>query len=242
LETPLATELVAPSPATASAIPALRPMTIGETIDRALQLFRANFPRLLLLMLAFQTPMYIVQKACVLITQAKAPVVTRPGAFRGVVADLDQLLWVLISYAVMFAVVLVIYQLALAALTTGAARAFLGERIEAGRSLREGMRRAPHLVGTYLLLGAWVSLLLLLSMLPGIGLFAYGLTPNHIAFVIVGAAVAVIALVVVGLYLVLRYALVSEVVVIEKLSFLGAMRRSASLMAGRVGKTALDNC
>jgi hypothetical protein len=57
-----------------------------------------------------------------------------------------------------------------------------------------------------------------------------------------GLVLLVLLQVVTLLYLLLRYALVSEVVVIEKRSFLGAMRRSASLMAGRVGPSLLDNC
>jgi len=162
--------------------------------------------------------------------------ITRPGAFRGVLPDIDQVVWFACGLAVMTCLLLAIYQLALAALTTGAARAFLGEPIETRRALKEGLARSPQLVGTFFLLLAWSGLLLLLSMLPGIGLMVYGFTPNHIGFVLVGLAVALVGLVVVGLYLLLRYALVSEVVVIEKLSFVGALRRSASLMAGRVAR------
>jgi hypothetical protein len=133
-----------------------------------------------------------------------------------------------------------------ASLTTAAARAFVGERIEAARALRDGLARAPQVLATFVLLITWCSFLLLLTMVPGALLMARGLanaeTASGRATVAAGGALALFLLVVAALYLMLRYALVSEVVVIERLSLVRALRRSASLMAGRVGKSAIDNC
>lgn len=247
LETPLATLL---SPGAPTSAPPLRPMSLGEVIDRALQLFRANFSRLLVVMLAFQVPMYVLSKAFQIVIQKKAPVLARPGAFRGLLPDAGQVAWFTGAILVMVIGSLVIYQLAVAALTTAAARAFLGEKIEAGRALREGLSRAPQLLATFFLLLTWSAFLLTLSIIPGVGLMAAGLLSDELrlppalrATLIIGGLVLALALlVIVGLYLLLRYALVSEVVVIEKLSLRRALQRSTRLMAGRVGKTAIDNC
>ena len=244
METPLATELAPPK---AAALPVLRPMSIGEIIDRALQMFRANFPRLPLLMLVFQTPIYALTKGFQIVILDRAPVLSRPGAFHGALPDAAQVAWFLGALFVAVVGSLVLYQLAVATLTTGTARAFLGERIEAGRALREGMARAPHLLGTFFLLITWCTLLLTLSVVPGAGVMALGLVSaqtagGRVSLLLLGLGLVLALLVIVGLYLFLRYALVSEVVVIEKRSFIGAMRRSASLMSGRVGRSAMDNC
>ncbi|HCF62602.1 MAG TPA: hypothetical protein DFS52_32015 [Myxococcales bacterium] len=245
---------LAPAPAVAdparrdsTALPPLRPMTMGEILDRALGLFRSSFLRLFTVMLVFQAPMYALQKSFQTLMQQKAPVLARPGAFRGALPDAEQLAWFFGGAAVLGVVTLALYQLAVAALATGAARGFLGERIEPGRALREAFTRAPQVLGTFLLLSLWTGLLLTLSIAPGAGLIAGGFLVFESAGARIGAAVAGLlvvfgALLVVGLYLMLRYVLVTEVVMIEKLSFVRALRRSARLMAGRVGPTFFDNC
>ncbi|MGI5864615.1 MAG: hypothetical protein ACOX6T_21555 [Myxococcales bacterium] len=249
MQTPLATAPAVPDPAPRSspALPPLRPMTMGEILDRALGLFRSNFLRLFTVMLAFHAPMYAVQKAFQTLMQQKAPALARPGAFRGVLPDGEQLAWFFGGAAALGVVSLALYQLAVAALATGAARGFLGERIEPGRALREAFARAPQVLGTFLLLSLWTSLLLALSTAPGAGLIAagflaFGSPGARIAATVVGLLAVFGALLVVGLYLMLRYALVTEVVMIERLSFVRALRRSARLMAGRVGPTFFDNC
>ncbi len=237
-ETPLTTELLEQG----SAVPPLRPLSLGELLDRALQLFRAHFFRLALVMLAFQVPSYALSKGFSLVSQAKAPILTRPGAFRGQVPDLDQLLWLVGGLAVTVFGLMALYQLAVASLTTAAARAILGERVEAGRALREGLSRAPHLLATFFLLLVWVSFLLTLSIVPGVVVLGFGMVRSESALVVLGGVLILGAGVVVGLYLLLRYALVSEVVVIERLWLVQALRRSARLMSGRVGPDLIDRC
>lgn len=197
-------------------------------------------------MLAFQVPMYALTKGFQIVIQHKAPILSRPGAFRGALPEPAQFAWFLGSLFVAVVGTLILYQLAVAALTTAAARAFLGERIEAGRALREGLARAPHLVGTFFLVLLWGALVLLVATLPGLivaGLaFLAAPGPTRLTVFVGGAALALLSEVVAALYLLLRYALVSEVVVIERRTFLAALRRSASLMAGRVGDALVDNC
>ncbi len=240
METPLTTELVQPPPG--APLPALRPLGAGEILDRALQLFRAHFPHLFIVMLTFQAPMNVLFEAIFL----KSAAFLRQSAGGARVPAVGEFLWLMATLLGLLFASLALYQLAVAALTSGAARAFLGERLEARAALRQGMRRAPQLVGTFFVLLAWCSFLLLLAMLPGAALSAAAfLAPPgrlRITLFVGGLVLLVLLQVVTLLYLLLRYALVSEVVVIEKRSFLGAMRRSASLMAGRVGPSLLDNC
>ncbi|HEY3447132.1 MAG TPA: hypothetical protein VGK67_12240 [Myxococcales bacterium] len=244
METPLGTELVQPPQAAsaAPALPALRPLSTGEVIDRALQLFRANFSRLFIVMLTFQAPIYVLAKVALLRTAS----FVRQTAKGAQASDLVQLAWLMLLIAAIGFVSLLLYQLSLAAITAGSARAYLGERIEAGLALREGFERAPQLVGTYLVLLAWCTLLLVLSTVPGVGAmalsFAVAAGPGRVALFVAGVVLALLLELVVLLYLLLRYAVVSEVVVIEKRSFIGSMRRSAALMAGRIGPSLIDNC
>jgi hypothetical protein len=240
LETvPLETVPVAPG------APLLRPMTMGELLDRALQIFRANFGRLFAVTLVFQTPMYALQELFSQFMLQKAPALARPGAYGGI-APADQLGWFFVGLAALVPPLLVLHQLATAALAGGGARGLLGERVEFGRALRETLARTPQVVGTSVLLLLWVGLLLLLCALPGAGLFAISFALDATAARVASAIAGLLAFfgvpLVVGLYLTLRYALVVEVVMIEKLSMVAALRRSARLMAGRVGPTALDGC
>ncbi|MGC4113111.1 MAG: hypothetical protein QM765_00210 [Myxococcales bacterium] len=239
METPLATDLVQPAPG--APLPALRPMSAGELLDRALQLFRTHFARLFIVMLTFQAPMYALFKS--VMNQSAAFLRQSAG---GQVPEISALLWLLGKLVGFLFLAMTLYQLAVASLTTGAARAYLGEKIEAGTALWEGLKRAPHLVGTFLVLLLWCVFNLGLATLPGLGIAAASfLVPpsgTRLTIIFGGSAVVLVLQVVVMLYLLLRYALVSEVVVIEKRSFVGAMRRSAQLMSGRIGPTFVDNC
>lgn len=240
METPLATRLVEPAPG--ASLPRLRPLSLGEILDRALHIFRANFVSLLLLMLVFEAPIYGLSKALNHVLVLKAPVFVRPGAFQGHLPDAAQMAWLLGAVAVFFVGIVALYQLAVAGLTCGAARAFLGERIEPGKALREGMARSPQLLATLFLLTFWVLLLIVLSTVPGIALIAYGALGRSMVSLVLGSLLLVVLTCVVTFYVTLRYALVSEVVVLERLSFRSAARRSAQLMAGRTGKTVFDSC
>lgn len=224
----------------------MRPLSVGEILDRALQLFRSSFLALFSLALVFQAPAYAAGRLFQTLMQEKAPVLSRPGAFRGELPTPEQLLWLLGGAAAYLAVVLAIYQLAAAALTSAAGRAFLGERVEVRRALRESLARAPQVLGTYLVVCAWCALVLVLAALPGLGLaLASALLDSpaaRIALFVGGLALVGLAVVAVGFWLLLTYALSSEVVIIERLSFVEAMRRSARLMSGSVGPSFFNNC
>lgn len=227
-------------------LPTLRPLSPGEILDRALQLFRSNFLSLFSLAIVFQAPSYAAGRFFQSLIQEKAPMLSRPGAFRGELPAPEQLLWLLGGAAGYILVALAFYQLALAALTSAAARAFMGEGIEVRRALKDSLARAPQVLGTSLLVFSWCGLALALSALPGLGLVvasAFLESPAiRVALIIAGAAVAGLAVVAVGFWLLLTYALASEVVIVERLSFIAAMRRSARLMSGSVGPSFFGNC
>ncbi len=243
LEAPLPTTVPADA---AAAPPALRPLSPGEILDRALQLFRSSFFALFGLALVFQAPAYAAARLFESLLQEKAPVLTRPGAFRGELPTPDQLLWLAGGALAYLAVALALYQLAAAALTSAAGRAFLGERIEVKSALKDALARSPQVLGTSLLVFLWSGLLVALSSLPGLAIamasFWLGSPAARVAVLIGGLAVAGLAVLAAGLWLVLTYALSSEVVIIERLSFVSAIRRSARLMSGSLGPTFFDNC
>ena len=243
METPLSTTLV---PDAAVPLPSLRPMSIGEILDRALQLFRSSFLRLFGIALVFQAPSYALTKLFQRVMQQRAPALTRPGAFRGEMPSLEQILWFIGCLLAMVLAALVLYQLALAALTVAAARGFLGERIDPGRALAEALSRSPQILGTFALVFLWTSLLLGLASLPGGALIALSAFTEsaaaRVALVLGGLGLLLLTWLAAGIWLLLKYALVSEVVIIERISFIAAMRRSARLMAGSVGTSFFDNC
>jgi hypothetical protein len=67
----------------------------GEILDRALQLFRSNFLPLFSLAIVFQAPSYAAGRFFQSLMLEKAPMLSRPGAFRGELPAPEQLFWLL---------------------------------------------------------------------------------------------------------------------------------------------------
>jgi hypothetical protein len=221
-------------------------MGIGEILDRALTIYRQGFRLFFPVMLVFQTAMLTLMQAFQYVAQEKSPVLSRPGAFKGVLPPADQFLWLGASAAVVLPLYLAVHQLGAAAIIAAAHRRLLDEPSTLGASIRAALGRAHRLTGTLLLAFAWTFFLVGLAAVPGVACIAgaaFVESPAaRVALILAGVLILMLFTVVVGLWLLLRYALLAQVVMLEDRSFLSAMTRSASLMAGRVGTTLFDNC
>ncbi len=228
--------MVAPLPSPlelpTAAVPSLRPMTLGEVLDRALAIFRANFSRLLLMMLAFQAPMYALRKGMQSLTENLAHLGKAP--------ELSAVLILLGQLALAFGGMLLIHQFAVAAHASAAARAFLGERVAPGKAIKEMLGRSLQILGAFFLVMVLIALASALAMLPGVAILFAPVGNSSVARVLVATGLALFGALVATLYLALRFALVTEVLMIERLSLFAALRRSGRLMAGRSGPSALD--
>jgi hypothetical protein len=228
-----------------------RPLTVGEILDRALRIHRRHFRKLFLLMLAFHLPVYVLTKAFEYFGYSYFPHFLRPGLM--LIARprpdivLRELIWLTGAGAIFWAVSLAIYDLRLAATAVAGRAAFLGEPVTINEAFARTFRRAAIILGTSLVQVVWYGIVILLAALPGLGVgFAAATSTEHAGLLLAGALVALaLCEVPTILWLLLRYSLVAEVVMLEGAGFVKALRRSGVLMRGRASaggtSSILDN-
>ncbi|TSC24574.1 hypothetical protein [Corallococcus sp. Z5C101001] len=227
----------------------LRPLAIGELIDRAATFWRAHLKPLFVLCLGFDLLNYIAVKAfTVAMTRMVGvmpglkgpPANTDPGAAlaqSGIALGLMSLLYVFLVWNYWIA-------------TTAAARYVvpmtLGESVRPSEGLRRAASRLGTLTTTYLLSLTWslgVTLLLCLpgSLVMGLGVVAAvtgkgatGGTVVSVALIIIGAIVLGLGALAAVLWYLLRFMLLPPVLAMEDIGAWAAFKRSGALLSGRI--------
>ncbi|WP_338282697.1 hypothetical protein [Corallococcus caeni] len=227
----------------------LRPLAIGEIIDRAATFWRAHLKPLFVLCLGFDLLNYIAVKAFtvamtrtvgVLPGLGKAPAGTDPTQAltqSGIALGLMIVLYVFLVWNFWVA-------------TTAAARyvipSQLGEPVRPSEGLRRAVSRLGTLTATYLLSILWsvgVTALLCLpgSIVMGLGVVAAvtgkgsgGGTALSIALIIIGAIVLGLGALAAVLWYFLRFMLLPPVLAMEDVGAWAAFKRSGALLKGRV--------
>jgi len=222
---------------------ALRPLAVGEIIDRSASFWRANWRPLFQLLLGFQLAQYAMAKALDLLLRQTLREALHGAAFDPVawLKNPPQLeprqIGILFAAALAFLGVAV----ALAQVTGVAASSYIYPRLTEGPPLSVGQAvgRAFKRLGA--LFGA-LSLSFGLTAVMGLLLFAPAAAMVGLAFwleqpllVLVGFALALLASVGLGLWFVLRFILTAQVTAAEPLSGWGIFRRTGALSSGRVG-------
>ncbi|MBS1151989.1 MAG: hypothetical protein H6Q89_3687 [Myxococcaceae bacterium] len=223
----------------------LRPLSLGEIIDRSASIWRANWRALFKLFLGFQLATYILMKGWELVGKTYFPV-SRGGSrmvemiqanpleavrqLGGSTLVAVAITWLSVFFSTFVAVVATRYLYP----------QLLGKRASLGESLQFTWGKRGAILGFYLLMTGWTLLVLVLALIPGSALFggAFLVESGPASVVLGGLGVLGVgaALVVVVLWFFLRFMLASQVLALEEAGALGAFRRSNELSSGRVAE------
>ncbi|WP_224362244.1 hypothetical protein [Hyalangium versicolor] len=235
---------------TSSGIKDLRPLALGELIDRSAIFWRAHLIPLFVLCLGFELVNYILAKGVTLflehtnaLMQGNKAVQARIEADpMGVLGDVGTMMG---SLSLLSIVVIWSYWLATLVITRYVVPLQLGEPSRPADGLRRGLRQLGSFTGAYLLSLLWGAGITLLLMIPGGLLFGAGALLGKSAASsgasVLGIVLAVGGTLVVGLgwlaaflWYFLRFSLLASVFAMEDLSAVAAFRRSGALISGRI--------
>jgi ABC-type multidrug transport system fused ATPase/permease subunit len=210
----------------------LRPLAVGEILDRVFSLYRAHF-WLLVGLSAVSAGVSVAVAILRLVFLHFSPLkITSPGS-----AGVSYIIFNSAIAFVQGGAYLIAYSLTLAATTSAVNALYLGEPTSMGIALRTARRLWLRCIGITLWQGwsaAWLAILLLITtllipLIPGIrGLGAVGPALGLFLGILVGTVYGVIAY--------LRNSLAVPAEVVEGLGVRAAMRRSKNLATGRIGR------
>jgi hypothetical protein len=224
----------------------LRPLGLGEIIDRSATFWRKHLKHLFLLSFGFNLLTYILTKAMQLAMQSTIQLLQ--GAAKGE-GDMEAVLVGYGQFLVVTAGTLVatfwLYWLSTLVVARYVVPAQLGEPVPPAEGVRRGLKRLGSFTGAYALSLLWGLGANLLMALPGVlvtgaGAAMLGLSNDPGARLGGGIVLAVglllVMLGVVGglLWYLLRFSLLGPVLAMEELSAVAAFRRSGQLLSGRV--------
>lgn len=221
----------------------LRPMGLGELIDRSVNFWRTNWKPLFQLMLGFQLVGFTLLALSQTLSRVLFPLARDPEAIQHAPAQAFPDL--LGTSAVMILAVLgslLVAQIAGVATTFFAFARLTGKgQPTAGDAFRHAAARLGTTTGAFALSMGWSLLVMLLLLLPGLALGAgavvLGLQGQQAAAVILGvlgAIALVLASIGLILWFIIRFILVSQIIAVEPLNAVAAFRRAGALSSGRV--------
>lgn len=228
----------------------LRPLSLGEIIDRCAIFWRAHLVPLFALGLGFQLIDYIFKKTVAITLERTSSLLRNPQELEARIQD-DPLgvtteLGLMVLAAILLMVVLTwSYWISTVVIARYVVPIQLGESARPSDGLRRGLQRLGALTGAYLLSLLWGLGITLLCMLPGTIALVLGAvltsTVEGSGGRILGVALSVIGVIVMGLgwltallWYFLRFAVLGPVFAMEDLAALGSFRRSGALLSGRV--------
>ncbi len=220
-----------PPPRYAPAVPpardlSIRPLAVGEIIDRAVALTRRHFRALFLAMLLVQAPAFLVLRLVSERTGDLLPLLADPAVLANRAAGLTPLLAATLAAL-----------LALQFLATAAAAAVVAPSLAPGRLLPSRLDRARSAGLGALLQVAALALAPLLGAAPGLWLAARASSFAAAAVGLAGAAAGALVLFLAAL---LRTVLAPAAAAVEGGGGWRALRRSSRLMAPRPGQPFLE--
>ena len=222
---------------------ALRPLAVGEIIDRSASFWRAHWKPLFQLLLGFQLAQYAMTKAVDLLMRR-----TLRDALHG--AAFDPVAWLKNpptiepeQMAVVFAafIAFVVAAVVLAQITGVAASSYIyprltdGSQVTVGEAVSRAFKRLGATLGAVTLSFGLTGLMALLFFAPAAAMVGLAFALELPLLVLVGFGLGLVATVVLGLWFVLRFILTAQVTAAEPLSAWGIFRRTAALSSGRVG-------
>lgn len=221
----------------------LRPLGLGELIDRSVNFWRANWKALFWLLLGFQ----LVEGTLVATAQGLGrllfPLANDAAAMQQ--GSPAALLHASGKFALLMAAImasLFVAQIAGVATTHFSFSRLIGQGQPNGAdSFRHASARLGPITGAFLLSMAWSVVVMVLLLLPAAGLgggaFALALADQRVGAIVL-AVLASIALllgtIVLVLWFAIRFSLVSQIIAVEPLGAFATFRRADALSSGRV--------
>ncbi len=235
----------------ASGLKDLRPLALGELIDRSATFWRAHLKPLFVLCFGFELANYILSKGVLVILERTSPALQGGPALQarmqndlpGVLTDFGVMM---LASGTLWVVLIWSYWLSTIAVSRYVVPVQLGDGARPADGLRRGLRRLGSFTGAYLLTQLWWLGASLLMMLPGGILFGLGLlltaagadsrlaTVLSVVLLILGMLIGMLGWLAAIFWYFLRFALLAPVFAMEDLSALGSFRRSGQLISGRV--------
>jgi hypothetical protein len=217
----------------------LRPLSLGELLDRTFTLYRNHFwvfVGIMAVPASFGIPVSYVSLAFqgTTFSAGKTPLTPAPSLILGYLAGF-------FAFAILL---ILVHSIALAAVTHAVSEAYLGRRSTVRDSYRSIHGKFWRLMGVIfnVALRLFGLLMLVFVVIAGIGALLIGaLAPARGQAVVAAAATLLVLLIyILGLaafvYLALRYAVSIPALMIENLGVLATVRRSVQLTRGRRGQ------
>ncbi|MBX7116452.1 MAG: hypothetical protein K1X64_19160 [Myxococcaceae bacterium] len=229
----------------------LRPLELGELIDRAFTLWRAHWKTLFPLVLGFQLVTYAMTKALAIFANERFPLMNQGGeamteAYRNNRGEA----WLQLAGLLGASSITMLVLLWVSTVSSTAQSHWLYPTVVGGPalSLREAfaaaMKKLGRISAASLWAAVWTVAFSALLMLPGglmLGLGMYLLRATQEALAPVGAIVLIIATLVMLagiaialLWSLIRFSVISQVLALENLSGWGTFRRCGALTSGRI--------
>jgi Membrane domain of glycerophosphoryl diester phosphodiesterase len=223
----------------------LRPLSLGELLDRAFTIYRGNFLTFAGIMaipaaLGIPITFFVLRFDTTMFANPAAPVAPSPQAVLGFLA----------LYFVFLFIATIVYSVVAGAMTFAVSEAYLGRKSTisaAYRSVRGKIWRLFGLALNIMLRLAGIAILVTF-VVGGVGVLlisatalatravAAGMPPAVIGFVFGVMALALYVLILATMvYLALRYAVAIPALALENLGVLASIRRSVRLTKGRRG-------
>jgi len=226
----------------------LRPLALGEIIDRSAAFWRGHVKPLFLLFLGFQLVQFIFLKAWEIGTSVYLPA-ARGGTEALELAQSDPAKAMLqLSVGMVAMLLVVLFTFFLSQVSGVAATRFIYPRVlgqgtpDIGEGLKGALSRLGATAGAFALAMLWSMLVATVLQLPAAALVggslavaAAGHTATSAGLAIAGVLVMFAGLVVTMLWFIIRFILLSQVIAMEDVGALGAFRRTGELSSGRIG-------
>ncbi|WP_095983281.1 hypothetical protein [Melittangium boletus] len=223
----------------------LRPLALGEIVDRAATFWRQHFRPLLILSMGFNLLTYILSKVLQLTLQG-SPLIQASQGGGGDLAELGAAVFrLMLTMGGVLLGSLWLYYLNTLVVARYVVPTQLGDTVRLGDCVQRALKRLGTFTGAYLLSLGWgVGTLLLLSvpggLLVGVGALLVA-RPDGASLRIVGLSLIAIGSILLGLgmlgallWYLLRFCLLGSVVAMEDASAWRSFRRSGALLSGRV--------
>lgn len=228
----------------------LRPLSLGEIIDRCAIFWRAHLVPLFTLGLGFQLIDYIFKKGFVLTLEHFSPLMQNPQQMNARLEDdplgaMTELGLVVLGAIALMVILTWSYWLSTLVVTRYVVPIQLGKSALPSDGLRRGLERLGALTGAYLLSLLWGVGITLLCMVPGLLLLVVGAVLSSVdggsASRLVGIVLSVIGIIGMSLgwmaallWYFLRFSVLGPVFAMEDLPAMASFRRSGALLSGRV--------
>jgi len=186
-------------------------MTVGDILDRSIQLYRSNFLKFIGIILLVKGPYLIFEE---ILTRLMVPYTPEMDSAQMTIS-LAIIMWLL--------ELLIVGPILIAAMTMAISDRFLDRDVGVTEAYRKILRRFFPLLGTILLTGTIISVVLLACVFLGSSMVAVGVQPG-IIIVMVGVILAGV--------LWIWFAFIAQTVVIEGEGGISAMKRSKYLVKG----------